>query len=380
VGFCEGNPLSPWDLGGVGEKPRELVFGTQKRPPQAGPRGIQQPGEACRWLSGCLISSELDFPPRFSVSHFKVLVQDRSRGLKEAFVVLKSKSSNKTGTLFLVGTPIGNLEDITLRALRVLAQVDLVASEDTRRTRKLLSAHSIRASLMSYHEQGNVWRQKAARLVEMLLEGKDLALVSEAGTPGLSDPGYGLVSLCLEKNIPIRVVPGPSAVVAAVVASGLPAQRFAFEGFLPKKKEDRLRMLESLRWESRTLVFFEAPARLSSTLQDMERLWGDRKGAVVREITKVFEEVRRGSLKELLEWAKEAQIRGEITLVVEGCGKKIVPSDLLGERIKFLLERCSLEPKCALRVLKEETGLPRKILYQAILGKKQRKQEMVDPE
>ncbi len=295
-------------------------------------------------------------------------------------MVLKSKSSNKTGTLFLVGTPIGNLEDITLRALRVLAQVDLVASEDTRRTRKLLSAHSIRASLMSYHEQGNVWRQKAARLVEMLLEGKDLALVSEAGTPGLSDPGYGLVSLCLEKNIPIRVVPGPSAVVAAVVASGLPAQRFAFEGFLPKKKEYRLRMLESLRWESRTLVFFEAPARLSSTLQDMERLWGDRKGAVVREITKVFEEVRRGSLKELLEWAKEAQIRGEITLVVEGCGKKIVPSDLLGERIKFLLERCSLEPKCALRVLKEETGLPRKILYQAILGKKQRKQEMVDPE
>ncbi len=292
---------------------------------------------------------------------------------------MKSKSSNKTGTLFLVGTPIGNLEDITLRALKVLAQVDLVASEDTRRTRKLLSAHSIRVPLMSYHEQGNAWRQKACRLVEMLLEGKNLALVSEAGTPGLSDPGYGLVSLCLEKNISIQIVPGPSAVVAALVASGLPAQRFAFEGFLPKKKEDRLRMLESLRWESRTLVFFEAPTRLLSTLQDMERVWGDRKGAVVREITKVFEETRRGSLKELLEWAKETQVRGEITLVVEGCGKKVVHTDLLGKRIEFLLDRCSLEPRSALRILREETGLPRKVIYQAILGKKQRKQRLVDP-
>lgn len=283
---------------------------------------------------------------------------------------LERNSPNKTGTLFLVGTPIGNLEDVTLRAIRILAEVDLVASEDTRRTRKLLSAHSIRAHVVSYHEQGGAWRQKAERLVQMILEGKNLALVSEAGIPGLSDPGYGLVRLCLEKHIPIQVVPGPSAVLAALVASGLPCHRFAFEGFLPKKKEDRKRILESLRWEDRTLIFFEAPGRLLSSLQDMHRVWGNRKAAVVREITKVFEEVRRGSLEELLSWAKKTEVRGEITLVVEGCGKKAAPSDLLEERIEFLLKRCSLEPKTALRILREETGLPRKTLYQAILEKK----------
>lgn len=282
----------------------------------------------------------------------------------------EDKSNNKTGTLFLVGTPIGNLEDITLRALKVLSQVDLVASEDTRRTRKLLSAHSIKASMVSYHEQGGAWRHKAQRLAEILLEGKNVALVSEAGTPGLSDPGYGLVRLCLEKNIPIKVVPGASAILAALVLSGLPSHRFAFEGFLPRKRDDRRKVLESLRRESRTLVFFEAPGRVLSTLQDLKRIFGDRRAAVVRELTKVFEEVKRGSLEELLCWAEKTQPKGEITLVVEGCKEEMASTELLEERIEFLLQRCSLEPKTVLRILKEETGLPRKVLYQALLEKK----------
>lgn len=298
------------------------------------------------------------------------MVASQVKGPSGQIFRLETKSTNKPGTLFLVGTPIGNLEDITLRAIRVLADADLVASEDTRRTRKLLSAHSIKAVLVSYHEQGGGWRRKARRLAKDLLEGKNVALVSEAGIPGLSDPGYGLVRLCLEKEIPVQVVPGPSAILAALVASGLPSQRFAFEGFLPKRKEDRRKILESLRWEGRTLIFFEAPGRLIPTLQEMQRVWGDRKAAVVREITKVFEEVRRGSLEELVCWAQEKELRGEITLVVEGCGEKAVPSDLLGERIEFLLKRCSVEPKAALKILREETGLPKKMLYRAILQKK----------
>ncbi len=284
----------------------------------------------------------------------------------------KTESFSQAGILFLVGTPIGNLEDITLRAIRVLAQVDLVACEDTRRTRKLFSAHSIQTPTVSYHEQGESWRRKAQRIVEMLLEGKRVALVSEAGNPGLSDPGYGLVRLCLEKHIQVQVIPGPSAILAALVASGLPSQRFAFEGFLPRKKQERLRRLEPLRRESRTLVFFEAPGRLVTTLQDMLEVLGDRKGAVLREITKVFEEVRRGTLEELLGWAKERELRGEITLVVEGSEKRPVSSELLEQRTEFLIKRCSLEPKQALRVLMEETGLPRKLIYQAILQQRKK--------
>ncbi len=274
---------------------------------------------------------------------------------------------SKPGTLFLVGTPIGNMEDITLRALRVLGQVDLVASEDTRRTRKLLSAYSIKTPTVSYHEQGESWGRKAQKLVEMLMEGKNLALVSEAGTPGLSDPGYGLVRLCIERNISIDVVPGPSAILAALVLSGLPIHRFAFEGFLPRKKQERRRMLEALRRENRTLVFFETPTRLLPTLEEMHRTLGHRRAAVVREITKMFQEVRRGNLQELLVWANQAQLRGEITLVVEGCEEKEASSQGLEQRVEFLLRRCSLKPRDVLRILREETGLPKKVLYKAIM-------------
>ena len=284
----------------------------------------------------------------------------------------KGRSCGKPGTLFLVGTPIGNLQDITLRAMRVLAQVDLVASEDTRTTRKLLSAHGIKTRLVSYHEQGRSWRPRAQRLVDVLCEGKDVALVSEAGNPGLSDPGYGLVCICIEKRIPVRVVPGPSAVLAALLASGLPSDRFAFEGFLPRKDRDRIKLLESVRWEPRTMVFFESPRRLLATLRDMERVLGDRRAAVVREITKTFEEVQRGTLGELVSWATEAGPKGEITVVVAGCVKGATSLDLLGERVAFLLERCSVEPKDALRILQEETGLPRKTLYQAILKRREK--------
>lgn len=272
------------------------------------------------------------------------------------------------GTLFVVATPIGNLEDITLRALRVLAQVSLIASEDTRTTRRLLAAHSIKNRIVSYHEQGGSWQSRAERVVKTLLDGKDVALVSEAGTPGLSDPGHGLVRLCLERGIRVQVIPGPSAILAALVNSGLSTHRFAFEGFLPRRGSERLRFLESIRQEPRTMVFFESPRRVADALKDMARVLGNRQAVVAREITKAFEELRRGTLEELACWAQKQDVRGEITLVVAGCCGGEAATDTLGERIRFLMERCGLGQRDVLRILQEETGLPRKTIYQALLA------------
>ncbi|CAN5345924.1 16S rRNA (cytidine(1402)-2'-O)-methyltransferase [soil metagenome] len=220
------------------------------------------------------------------------------------------------GTLFLVGTPIGNLQDMTERARATLARVGLVAAEDTRRTGRLLAAFGVRARLMSLFE-GN----EAARIPEMLGilgEGTDVALVSDAGMPALSDPGYRLVAACIERGIEVDVVPGPSAAVTALVISGLPTDRFVFEGFLPRSGRKRVERLRDLAVETRTIVLFESPRRLASTLRDLEAACGDRRVAVARELTKLHQEVLRGHLSEVLAGLGGEDPRGEIVVVLEG--------------------------------------------------------------
>ncbi len=219
------------------------------------------------------------------------------------------------GSLYLVATPIGNLEDITLRALRVLREVELVAAEDTRHTRTLLARYEIETSVTSYFEHN-----KLTKLDQILgaLETGDVALVSDAGMPGLSDPGYELVRACLERGVPVVPVPGPSAVVTALVASGLPTDRFLYLGFLPRRAQTRRALLASVASEPVTCVFFEAPHRLLATLADLCAALGDRPVAVARELTKVHEEIWRGTLEEARAHFEASPPRGEFTLVVGG--------------------------------------------------------------
>jgi 16S rRNA (cytidine1402-2'-O)-methyltransferase len=220
------------------------------------------------------------------------------------------------GMLYVVATPIGNLEDITVRALRVLQEVDLIATEDTRRTRILLQHYQIDKPLTSLYDHNEV--HKAPALIRRLQEGNSIALVSEAGTPLISDPGYRLVQLAIAQAIPVIPVPGPSAAVAAIAVAGLPTDRFAFEGFLPKKLGKRRNRLEGLRGEPRTLIFYESPRRVYDVLGDMQALWGDRRVVVARELTKKFEEILRGRITEVRAQLEERPPQGEVTLVVEG--------------------------------------------------------------
>ncbi|MGC8893602.1 MAG: 16S rRNA (cytidine(1402)-2'-O)-methyltransferase [candidate division WOR-3 bacterium] len=220
-----------------------------------------------------------------------------------------------SGTLFVVATPIGNLEDITLRALRVLRETEIIACEDTRRTRKLLSHHGIRGrTLISYHE-GNE-RERAQELLEILTSGKDIALVSDSGTPCISDPGYRITKAAADAGINIVPVPGPSALIAALSASGLPTDRFVFEGFLPRKRASLKKRLSELVSEERTLVIYESVHRISKTLAELADVFGDREAVMFREMTKTHEEVIRGRLSALAE--RKFPQRGEFVMVIKG--------------------------------------------------------------
>jgi len=224
-----------------------------------------------------------------------------------------------TGTLYVCGTPIGNLEDVSPRLLATLRTVDLVAAEDTRHSLQLLRHFSIATELTSYHEHSK--QSRTDYLVAALLAGKNIALISDAGMPGISDPGELFIAACIEKEIRVVVVPGPMAGVAALVISGLPTGRFAFEGFLPRSRKERREVLVSLLHEERTMVFYEAPHRLEETLTDMVEILGERKVALARELTKAFEEVKRASLTALLDTVKSSGVRGELVLVVEGASR-----------------------------------------------------------
>lgn len=259
----------------------------------------------------------------------------------------------------MVATPIGNLEDVTLRALRVLGEVSLVCAEDTRTTRKLLARHAVRARLMSYNEHN--MRERTPAILSALAAG-DVALVSEAGTPGVSDPGYELVVAAIAAGFPVVAVPGPSAVLAALAVSGLPAREFTFVGFLPRRSGERRRALASLAREPRTLVLFEAPHRLRGTLADMLAVWGDRRVAVCRELTKVHEEVFRGRVSEALE--RFGQPRGEFTLVVEGAAATVARADEGAAREALRRLRAEgASGRDAVRRVSQEWGLARREVY-----------------
>jgi 16S rRNA (cytidine1402-2'-O)-methyltransferase len=227
-----------------------------------------------------------------------------------------SESSRESGMLYLVATPIGNLEDITFRAVEVLRQADLIAAEDTRRTRHLLTRHDISRPLISYHDHNK--KSRSPQLLRSLLNGESVALVSDAGTPGISDPAFYLVRLAIENGVPVIPVPGPSALIAALVVSGLPPDRFVFEGFLPPRAGKRRTRLKALADEQRTIVLFESPHRLLKSLSDILEIMGDRQAVVARELTKKFEEVARGTVSQLMERFSRKKPRGEVVVVLAG--------------------------------------------------------------
>ena len=263
--------------------------------------------------------------------------------------------------LYVVATPIGNLEDISLRALRMLREVKLIAAEDTRKTKRLLNTYDIKTPMTSYHEQN-----KRAKLGYILgrLEEVDVALVSEAGTPGISDPGYELIVAASQRGIPVVPIPGPSAIITALVISGLPTDRFIYIGFLPRKSGNRRRLLESVATELGTIVALEAPHRLKEALNDILLVLGDRRAAICRQLTKIHEEVFRGTIRQALEHFTEP--KGEFTLVIEGKGKKAKPQltpDI--ERQLEDLQMSGVMAKEAIARVAGETGVSKKELYRA---------------
>ncbi len=269
------------------------------------------------------------------------------------------------GTLYLVATPIGNLEDVTLRALRVLKEVSLIAAEDTRRARLLLAHYGISTPVTSYFE-GN-WRRKTVYILRQLEEG-DVALISEAGMPGLSDPGYELVRAVLERGFPVTAIPGPTALVTALVLSGLPTDRFLYLGFLPRRASGRRALLEEVAGVRWTLVAFEAPHRLLESLADIEAVLGDRPVAVCRELTKVHEEVWRGTVRSARAYFAEREPRGEFTLVIGGApGEKRWDE----ARVRAALEerlRGGASPARAVREVAALSGWPRREVYELLIA------------
>lgn len=274
------------------------------------------------------------------------------------------------GCLYLVGTPIGNLEDITLRALRVLREADQIACEDTRQTRKLLEHYDIHKPLVSYHEHNEMTR--APELLIALEQGAKIALVTDAGMPLVSDPGYQLVSLCRRHQIPIVPIPGPSALLAALSACGIPCEEFVFIGFLPSRSGERRRAFERLRLEERTIVLYEAPHRIADSLQDALQILGDRPACLAREITKVYEEFRRGRLSELAVGVKETPPRGEITLILgprpaQTANPLVETAASLAQRVDELIRQAKLDRKEALKLAARERGLTRRAAYEELL-------------
>jgi 16S rRNA (cytidine1402-2'-O)-methyltransferase len=283
--------------------------------------------------------------------------------------VSKPAPTDPIGCLYLVATPIGNLEDITVRALRVLGEADLIACEDTRRTAKLLHHYSLKKETISYHEHNELTR--AAELVIRMEQGARVALVSDAGTPVISDPGHHLVSLCLRHRIPVVPIPGPSALVAALGVSGLPTEEFVFVGFLPSRTGDRRKALERLATETRTMVFYEAPHRLVEMLAAALERFGRRPTVIARELTKIHEEFLRGDLAELLVVAQRRALRGEMTVIIGGAQPGQVPVELptapLKERVEQIMREQNLERNAALKQAARERGLTRREAYGQLL-------------
>jgi 16S rRNA (cytidine1402-2'-O)-methyltransferase len=270
------------------------------------------------------------------------------------------------GTLYIVATPIGNLEDITLRAIRVLREADLIAAEDTRHTRHLLDRYQIGTQQTSYHDHNK--EEKAPVLVARLLEGKSIALVSDAGTPGISDPGYFLINLALDQNVPVVPIPGATAAIAALSISGLPTDSFVFEGFLPAKHTARLKRLRELANEERTLIFYEAPHKIIKTVEDLLEVFGDRRAVITRELTKMHEETIRGTLPEILKRLHTGSIKGEFTIIIHGASAEPQKKDIdTAEYLKNLMLHRGISKKEAIAAAADELGLPKKEVYRESL-------------
>lgn len=273
----------------------------------------------------------------------------------------------KPGTLYIVATPIGNLEDMTFRAVRILQAVDMIAAEDTRHTGKLLQHFQVRTPQISYYEHNS--NSRIPELLEYLQYGKAIALVSDAGMPGISDPGYELIKACIDNNITVVPIPGASAVITALSAAGLPTDRFIFDGFLPAKSQKRKEYLTSLQGESRTLVFYESPHRLRDTLADLGEILGsDRSLVIARELTKLYEEFWRGTIGEGIANYQEKEPQGEYTLLIAGTPShkpQLTETELKNELLSMIKQGISRSQ--ASREIAKNTGLSRRYLYQLAL-------------
>ncbi|SHK42972.1 16S rRNA (cytidine1402-2'-O)-methyltransferase [Caminicella sporogenes DSM 14501] len=269
------------------------------------------------------------------------------------------------GKLYICPTPIGNLEDITIRTLNILKKVDLIAAEDTRHTIKLLNHYDIKKPLVSYHEHNK--DKRGQELIEKLKEGQNIALVSDAGMPGISDPGEDLVKLCIENNISLEVLPGASAIITALVISGLSTKKFAFEGFLDRNKKKRRERLKEIKKDDRTLVFYESPHRLLDCLNDMMDILDDRQIVIARELTKKYEEVLRGSISDILNHFKAKQPKGEFVILVEGNYDEKGRSDIwekisIKEHIILYINK-GMKKKEAIKKVAEDRKIPKREVY-----------------
>ncbi len=288
-------------------------------------------------------------------------------GKKRELVDPLVASNNLRGRLFIVGTPIGNLEDITLRAIRTLKEADVIACEDTRRTQKLLNHYDVRTPTVSYHDHNEMTR--APELIIKIEQGMDIALVTDAGMPVASDPGYRLVHLAIRHNVPIIPVPGASAFVAALAASGLPVDKFRFLGFLPRKRAARRKALEEIKRSTKTLVFYEAPHRVIEMLEDVRTELGDRPVVVAREVTKVHEEFLRGPVSEVLGKLGTKQVKGEITVLVGGPvaeEKRPAPVRSIKKELERLMAESGLNARGALKVVARGRGISRSEAYRRL--------------
>ncbi len=272
------------------------------------------------------------------------------------------------GILYIVATPIGNLEDITLRAIRTLGEVQLIAAEDTRRTKILLDSYGINTPITSLHDHNEL--KKSSQLVAKLNEGTNIAYVSDAGTPGISDPGYIFVKQAIAESIRVVPVPGPVAAVAALNASGLPMDSFVFFAFLPSRRGKRRQLLESIKEETKTLVFYESPNRLLDTIEDVSQILGDRQISISRELTKMYEETMRGSVSEVRESLQGKKIKGEITLVIAGAVRD--NTGCTTEEIRVKIQEARKDPDSSTRdivdALSEELDMPRKEIYKQVIN------------
>ena len=277
-----------------------------------------------------------------------------------------------SGILYLCATPIGNLEDITFRVLRILKEADLIAAEDTRNSLRLLNHFDIHTPITSYHEYNKYDKGKV--LVDKLQEGMNIALITDAGTPGISDPGEELVCMCREAGIQVTAVPGPAACIAALTVSGLPTRRFAFEAFLPAQKRERERILKDLKTEKRTIVLYEAPHRLARTLEELLNALGNRRAALCRELTKFHETVSLKDLETLLEEAEFEKTLGECVLVIEGISREALSAEEMEswasltpqEHVDYY-EKQGFERKDALKMAAKDRGMSKRDLYQLLL-------------